>query len=85
MRLILLSVIFLLTINVKGQDFANRTYNWGSVDSFYISDEDKKLDAIILKDNRIREYFKDENGLLKFNTLVHKVIFVNQRKHKRIT
>jgi hypothetical protein len=41
MRLILLSVIFLLTINVKGQDFANRTYNWGSVDSFYISDEDK--------------------------------------------
>lgn len=80
MRLILLSVIFLLTINVKGQDFANRTYNWGSVDSFYISDEDKKLDAIILKDNRIREYFKDENGLLKFNTLVHKVIFVNQEK-----
>ena len=80
MRLILLSVIFLLTINVKGQDFANRTYNWGSVDSFYISDEDKKLDAIILKDNRIREYFKDENGLLKFNTLVHKEIFVNQEK-----
>lgn len=80
MKLFLLGFICLCSMELMGQDYANRKYNWGNKDSFNITEADKKLDAVVLKDDRIREYYKDENGSLLFNTLVHKVIFVNEEK-----
>lgn len=80
MRIKLICIFALLALQAKTQDFANRKYNFANADSFIISDSDQKLDAIILQDDRIKEYYKNENGDLQFNTLVHKVIWVNEEK-----